>query len=307
MTYKNLIGHESERISEYFDGELRKKFSVKELLDGIEDQKDRIEKNPELKEKFLEKEEKFFGMGKLEKEFSDRASILPTQPKKEIPKQKILFLSANPEGKNLLKPEDELNSIENKLRLGSNNNRFSICDKKFDVCADDVFDLVEKHNAELVHISAHGTDKGILFTNQNKTAEPLDAEALETIFEDASKKKILILSACNSSSIALILSKSIEYTIGYEGPITEQAATFFTENFYQVYMDTSDIKDAFFKAQKKMKIGKNKIGSEDCPNPHERVKLYYMEKDSSEEVEEDFYKWDEFCSLYEYYLEMKEQ
>lgn len=50
-TYKDLIGHEAKGWAMYRSGALRKEFSVKELLDGVEDEKTRREKNPELQEK----------------------------------------------------------------------------------------------------------------------------------------------------------------------------------------------------------------------------------------------------------------
>ena len=44
VTYKNLIGHEKNGWTTYRSGELGIEFSVKELLDGVEDEKTRMER-----------------------------------------------------------------------------------------------------------------------------------------------------------------------------------------------------------------------------------------------------------------------
>ena len=100
---------------------------------------------------------------------------------------------------------------------------------------------------QIVHFSGHGTTSGeICLENGTGEIHPVTAEALASLFElVAETVNCVILNACYSEYQAEAISIHIDYVIGMNRAIGDQAAIAFSTGFYRALGAGCNISDSF--------------------------------------------------------------
>ena len=86
---------------------------------------------------------------------------------------------------------------------------------------------------DIVHISGHGTDIGIVLEKDDGTSYIVPQEALAELFHAHSPPlQCVILNSCFSISQGRLISMGIPFTVGMDGRVNDLAAIEFSRGFY---------------------------------------------------------------------------
>jgi hypothetical protein len=146
----------------------------------------------------------------------------------------ILFLSADPTDASRLRLGEELREIQEKLQLAKLRERFTL-EQRMSVRPADISQALLDAQPQIVHFSGHGTAAGALcFESSIGEIHPIEPDALAALFEQfADQVNCVLLNACYSGIQADAISKHIDYVIGMNQAIGDQAAIAFSVGFYQ--------------------------------------------------------------------------
>lgn len=169
---------------------------------------------------------------------------IQNQSQKE--KISILFLTADPTNASRLRLGEESRVIDDSLQRAEMRSRFEL-HQRHSVRPEDVSFALLKHKPSILHFSGHGTDDGyICFEDRTGKSHPASPEALAALFQRFSKNvTCVLLNACYSEAQANAISKHIDYVIGMNKAITDDAALAFSIGFYQALGDGQSLKEAF--------------------------------------------------------------
>lgn len=100
---------------------------------------------------------------------------------------------------------------------------------------------------QIVHFSGHGESTGALqFENQIGQTHFVQPDALAALFEPfASQINCVLLNACYSDIQAKAVAEHIEYVIGMNQAVGDEAAIAFSVGFYQALGAGRTIEDAY--------------------------------------------------------------
>ena len=144
--------------------------------------------------------------------------------------QKILILAAIPHG---LRLDKEIQKIEDAIRRANKRDLFDIRIRTA-VRSQDIRRAIAEEKPQIVHFCGHGLEDGSLLLEDegghNKSVSP---EGLASLFQlHANYVNCVLLNACHSAKTAEAISKYINYVIGMNQPIGDQAAIAFAQGFY---------------------------------------------------------------------------
>jgi WD40 repeat protein len=156
--------------------------------------------------------------------------------------RKILFLSANPRGAQLLRTDREAREIRRKLEPG----RFEI---RYEPAAqpEDVHAALQKHQPDIVHFASHGNSNGsTLMEGPNGEPSLISQRALTNVLALFSNKlECVVLNVCHSEVQARSISQAIENVIGMSRGIDDRSAIAFSTGFYQALGDGLSVAGAY--------------------------------------------------------------
>lgn len=159
-----------------------------------------------------------------------------SSPRHTVPKPvKVLFLSANPNGTTRLAIEEELRGIQEALRKAEHRDAFDMVFVPA-VRHDDLEQALLEHKPVIVHFSGHGSSSdGLVFQGDCLTdARLVSADALGHLFSLLKKNvRLVVLNACYSQEQAMAIVKEIDFVIGMNDLIGDQAARKFAVSFYR--------------------------------------------------------------------------
>lgn len=169
---------------------------------------------------------------------------------------KILFLAANPRDTPALKLDQEIKLIERKLNQTEFGVLFHIR-KHASVRANDLQELLLKHQPDIVHFSGHGSSSSeIVLEGGSGRSHAVPAKALSTLFALLQGKiRIVVLNACYSAAQARAIAEHIEWVIGMSRAIRDSSAIAFAGSFYQALGYGYSIRKAFALAQNEVDLG----------------------------------------------------
>lgn len=100
---------------------------------------------------------------------------------------------------------------------------------------------------QIVHFSGHGNARGALYLEDRQgNALPVEPEALAALFKQFSDQvRCVILNACYSETQAKAISQHIEYVIGMDHTISDEAAIAFSVGFYQGLGSSRTIEESY--------------------------------------------------------------
>ena len=159
-------------------------------------------------------------------------------------KKTILFVAANPAGKNDISAGKEKQIINEALNSGGLRDEFVLVDN-FASRVDDFLILLKRHKPTMVHLSMHGgVQKGVFFEDESGNAEAATGDDLLSFFQLINRKERIVacvlLSACNSDEHAKTVQECVNYTIGMHGVIPVPAALEYARGFYKSFFEDED-------------------------------------------------------------------
>ncbi|MCP4150166.1 MAG: CHAT domain-containing protein [bacterium] len=161
------------------------------------------------------------------------------------PVKKILILAANPKFTPKLRLDLEMREIDEGLRRSKYRKQFEL-DYKHAVRRMDFRRAILDYEPQIVHFAGHGEKSGLqLEDKQGKPAE-ISSEALAGLFKLFSGHvECVVLSACYSASQAEAINRHIDFVIGMQCAISDEAAIKFSVGFYDALGAGRSIEDAF--------------------------------------------------------------
>ena len=164
---------------------------------------------------------------------------------------KILILASNP--RKDLNLDREIRDLRNVIEASRNRQEFEVEDA-LAVRVGDLQDLLFKHKPQIVHFCGHGSgQQGLVFEGNDGGEQWVRAEALSELFRLFSKNVgCVLLNACYSEEQANAIVNHIDYVIGMNQEIRDDAAIAFSKGFYRALGYECSIEQAY-------EFGKNAI------------------------------------------------
>lgn len=193
----------------------------------------------------------------------------------------ILFLAANPKGTSPLRLDQEMRDIEQGLERAKKRDQF-ILRQKWAVRAEDLRRAMLDYEPQIVHFSGHGAgEQGLALENDSGQVQLVKAEALTELFElFAGKVECVLLNACYSEVQGEAICQHVDYVIGMNDEIGDEAAIKFAVGFYDGLAAGKSIEAAY-------KLGCNAIRMAGIPEHltpvlKQQDSAFYVERPSIE-------------------------
>ncbi|MEK8021880.1 MAG: tetratricopeptide repeat protein [Candidatus Parabeggiatoa sp.] len=158
----------------------------------------------------------------------------------------ILFLAANPKNTSKLDLKKEVAEIQKALQRLQRDEQF-VFKQQWATTLEAVRHALLDHKPHIVHFSGHGVGQaGIVLENKMGDSQSVSGETLAHFFEPfADKIECVILNACFSALQATDIVKYVNFVIGMNQPIYDQAAIQFAIGFYDALAAGESIPNAF--------------------------------------------------------------
>lgn len=165
----------------------------------------------------------------------------PTPAKKII----VLFLAANPKSTDRLRLDEEVRTIDERLRLSQFRDRFDL-QQQWAVRTSDILDAVLRHKPDIVHFSGHGSKTGeLVFEDAAGNAKAVNADALGALFAARKGVRCVVLNACWSDTHANAIAKAVDCVVGMTRSVGDDAAIGFASGFYRSLGERLSVQEAF--------------------------------------------------------------
>ncbi|MDF5716082.1 MAG: CHAT domain-containing protein [Rhizonema sp. NSF051] len=161
--------------------------------------------------------------------------------------QKILILAALPDR---LRLDKEIREIGEAIKRAAKRDLFEI-QIRTAVRSQDIRRAIAEERPQIVHFCGHGMADGCLVLEDDQGKhKPVSQEGLAALFKlNVEYVNCVLLNACHSANSAEAISQHINYVIGMNLPITDEAAIAFAQGFYDgLGYKTSDNQDVFQRA-----------------------------------------------------------
>ncbi|MCT7977950.1 CHAT domain-containing protein [Laspinema olomoucense] len=145
----------------------------------------------------------------------------------------ILILSVNPPGTTRLRLDREVREIQATLKRSKYRDSFQIVTEGA-VRVDDLRRALLEYQPAIVHFSGHGVGtEGLVLENDAGQTQLVSNESLGNLFNlFQTKIECVLLNACYSEIQAQVIHQYIDYLIGMNQPIGDEAAIKFATGFY---------------------------------------------------------------------------
>ncbi len=174
--------------------------------------------------------------------FEAGGSPQPPKPEKKII---ILFLAANPKDTDRLRLDEEVSTIDERLRLSQHRDKFGL-EQQWAARTGDILDAMLRYKPDIVHFSGHGSDSGdLMFEDASGAAKPVSAAALGALFEALEGVRCVVMNACWSDKHAGQIARSVDCVIGMARAVSDEAAIGFVAGFYRSLGEGKSVGKAF--------------------------------------------------------------
>ena len=150
-------------------------------------------------------------------------------------KTNILVVFANPRGSSPLRLDSEDHAIHEAIRRSKYRDsiRLTPCHA---ATVHDLRRALLDDDFRIVHISGHGTGRGLILEDGSGRMYVVPQQALADLFQayslPAGPLECVILNSCYSFSQGKLVSLNVPFTIVAEGPIGDNASIEFSRGFY---------------------------------------------------------------------------
>ena len=156
----------------------------------------------------------------------------------------VLFLTVDPTATPRLRPNAELQEIQDELRRLKHPDSFRLRQGKT-VHFEDLFRSLSKIRPDIVHFSGRGTAFGELCVEKEGRIQRIEPSELAALFEQfADVVKCIMLDACYSKDQAQAIAQHVDYVIGMDQTIEDKTAIAFAAGFYQALSTNRNDYDA---------------------------------------------------------------
>ena len=165
-------------------------------------------------------------------------------------KLRTLFLSSNPNSANQFAIDKEIREVSQKVRLSDGRDILEII-SAWAVRPDDLLQYLNQYKPHIVHFSGHGTPIGeIILEDNNGDLKPVSSKALIALFKTLKENiRIVFLNACFSRIQAEAINEVIDFVIGMNAEIGDDAAIVFAASFYRALGFNATVQEAFDQAK----------------------------------------------------------
>lgn len=149
----------------------------------------------------------------------------------------ILFWASNPIDTDRLRLDEEVRTIDERLRASDFRDRFDL-QQQWAVRIGDLSEGLLRHRPAIVHFSGHGNPSGeIALERPDGTAGPVSTSALAGLFaavgDDGQAPRVVVFNACYSEDLAEAVARHVDCVVGTTTSIGDQAAIAFAAGFYR--------------------------------------------------------------------------
>jgi CHAT domain-containing protein len=146
--------------------------------------------------------------------------------------KKILVLASNPKKTSLLDLDREIRDIREGLQRSLNRDQF-VLETRGAVRPEDLRRAMLEVKPQIVHFCGHGTgNQGLVLEDNNGNEHLASTEALSDLFRIfAEQVECVLLNACYSEVQADALFEHVNYVIGMNREVRDDAAIAFTVGF----------------------------------------------------------------------------
>lgn len=158
--------------------------------------------------------------------------------------KKILVLAANP--RKDLNLDREIRDLQGVIERSQNREQFEVI-PGLAVRVGDLQELLFKHKPQIVHFCGHGSgEQGLVFEGDNGGEQWVGTDALSELFRlFNSDVECVLLNACYSEEQANAIVDHIDYVIGMNQEIRDDAAIAFSKGFYRALGYNCPIEKAY--------------------------------------------------------------
>jgi hypothetical protein len=158
---------------------------------------------------------------------------------------RIVFFAANPNDTDRLAIDREFNEVRQLLSKSLNRDDF-ILNYNPATGDDDLQQQLLDFSPDIVHFSGHGEQDGLYFQNSSNDTLFIHQKSLSDFFKlFKGRIRCLLLNACHSEIQAQDIAQHLDYVIGMNAPIGDQAAIAFSKGFYRALFSGESIEKAF--------------------------------------------------------------
>jgi hypothetical protein len=159
---------------------------------------------------------------------------------------RILFLAANPLTTDRLLLDEELRAVQKNVRASPGWESISL-ETAHAVRPDDILQRLNEVDPHVLHFSGHGSDtQGIVLSDGSCGEAVLSSSAIDHLFNAMKGKlKLVVLNACFSELQAKQIVKHVDFVIGMNDSVDDDAAAVFAAAFYRALGFGKSIKNAF--------------------------------------------------------------
>lgn len=191
---------------------------------------------------------------------------------------KILLLAANPTSTNPLRLDEEVRTIEDKIRLAEHRNAVQIV-SKWAVRPDDLQLALLQHKPTIVHFSGHGAGRSgiVLHGDLPGSDYVVTGDALKHLFDTLKRNiRIVVLNMCESAAQAAAVVEVVDFVVGMDDSIDDEAARKFAGSFYLGIASGESVDTAF-------RLGISAVKLHGLPDDHV-PRIYVRTGASADEV-----------------------
>ena len=158
----------------------------------------------------------------------------------------VLFWAANPVDTDALRLDEEVRTIEERLRASEHRDSFDL-KQQWAVRFSDLSDGLLRYEPQIVHFSGHGNPTGdLVFEGNDGLGVPVDIPALADLFRIVGDNvRCVVFNACYSTSQAEAISEYIDCVVGTSKAIGDESAIRFAAGFYRALGYGKSVQTAF--------------------------------------------------------------
>jgi hypothetical protein len=158
--------------------------------------------------------------------------------------KKILILAANP--RKDLNLDREIRDLKRIIESSQDTEDFEVVNE-LAVRVSDLQDLLFKYRPQIVHFCGHGGGElGLMFESDSDQEQQVETAALSDLFRlFANNVECVLLNACYSETQADSIVDHINYVVGMNQAIRDDAAIAFAKGFYRALGYSCAIEEAF--------------------------------------------------------------
>jgi len=179
---------------------------------------------------------------------------------------KILILAANP--RKDLRLSSEIRDIREIIRNSPNREQFQL-EQREALRPQDLQRALLEVKPRIVHFCGHGSgNQGLALENNAGEQQLVSTEAISNLFKQFQNQvECVLLNACYSQTQAQAIVKHINYVIGMDRDIFDDAAIAFTKGFYEALVHGRTIDSAYEFGCNNIQIEINRSKNYRTPNP----------------------------------------